>query len=305
MAKLDIQYDLLNYTPASASPVDANFDRIEQYANQELIERDGTVAMRAQLKLVGDPVAELDAAPKQYVDAVLPVGIIMMFGGAAAPPGGRWAICNGAEVETAVYPELYAVIGSAYGAPAAGRFNLPDLTDRFPRGAAPGVKGGAADAPVVNHTHNIAHGHPRGTSYNQNSFHYHDGVDHLHRVDIWSGGANARHSHAGVNFDTIQFTPNPGFYLSTTNPNPLLGAGVINAANFYVGSDGPDHAHAINGVSGAADRNLNTSQERGWHAHEFDVPVQNQDSANANGGVAATNANLPPYIGVTYIVRVR
>ena len=68
MAKLDMQYDILNDTPATASPVEANFNRIEQHINQELIERDGTVAMRAQLQLVGDPVTDLDAAPKQYVD---------------------------------------------------------------------------------------------------------------------------------------------------------------------------------------------------------------------------------------------
>ena len=106
---------MLNYTPASASPVEANFDRIEQHINQEVIERDGTVAMRAQLKLVGDPVNDLDAAPKQYVDQILPVGIIMMFGGTVAPPGGRWAVCNGAELESTVYPALFAIFGIAYG----------------------------------------------------------------------------------------------------------------------------------------------------------------------------------------------
>ena len=29
--KLDLQYDVLNYTPASASPVEANFNRLEQH----------------------------------------------------------------------------------------------------------------------------------------------------------------------------------------------------------------------------------------------------------------------------------
>ena len=70
MAKLDVTYDILNDAPASASPVEANFNRIEQHINQEVIERGGTVAMVAQLQLVGDPVTPLDAAPKQYVDAI-------------------------------------------------------------------------------------------------------------------------------------------------------------------------------------------------------------------------------------------
>jgi hypothetical protein len=69
MTKITLPYDLANKTPADAIPPETNFNRIEQHINQELIERDGSVAMRAQLRLVGDPVGVLDAAPKQYVDS--------------------------------------------------------------------------------------------------------------------------------------------------------------------------------------------------------------------------------------------
>lgn len=70
MTKITLPYDLANKTPADAIPPESNFNRIEQHINQELIERDGTVAMRAQLRLFADPVNVLDAAPKQYVDAM-------------------------------------------------------------------------------------------------------------------------------------------------------------------------------------------------------------------------------------------
>jgi len=89
VSKLTYQYDILNLTPANAQPVEANFTRIEDHVNQELIERDGSVAIRAQLKLVGDPIVALDAAPKQYVDQVLPIGLVMMWAAAAPPSNGR------------------------------------------------------------------------------------------------------------------------------------------------------------------------------------------------------------------------
>lgn len=69
MTKLDLPYDLANKTPADANPVETNFNRTELHINQELIERDGSVAMRAALRLANStPVDPLDAASKGYVD---------------------------------------------------------------------------------------------------------------------------------------------------------------------------------------------------------------------------------------------
>lgn len=300
MTKLDLQYDLVNYTPASASPVEANFGRIEQHINQELIERDGTVAMAAQLKLVGDPVAPLDAAPKQYVDAILPVGIIMMYGGAAAPPGGRWALCNGAELQTTDYPELSALLGTAYGG-SAGRFNLPNLNNKFPYGAAPGATGGSADAAVPAHTHPIDHTHALGTSSNESQNHQHTGVDHLHGVSIQSGGASARHLHQMPPISVYQNTGAPQFYLQVAASGLLPGAhydlSLLNSQ-----ADSPDHSHAVNGTTQGADRSLTTGGITNNHTHPFQTPAYG--GASGLTGVAATNANLPPYLGLTYIIRV-
>lgn len=299
MTKLDLQYDLQNYTPASASPPQANFNRVEQHINQELIERDGTVSMKAQLQLVGDPVNALDAAPKQYVDQVLPVGIIMMYGGAATPPGGRWALCNGAELQTTEYPELFAVLGSAYGG-TAGRFNLPNLTDKFPRGTAPGTSGGAADAVVVAHVHPITHDHPDTWTGVENQAHSHLGPDHVHGGG--TAGANARHVHAGAFGEIYRYNPfAPVGYFgggSAGNGSPF---DILNTAAVNSGTDTPDHAHAFS--TGGSDRSLQTGGENVNHQHYVDTPPFTGNSAST--GVTGTNANLPPYIGVTYIVRVR
>ncbi|MFC3944460.1 tail fiber protein [Pseudomonas gingeri] len=45
-----------------------------------------------------------------------------------------WLFCNGASLNRQDYPELFGVIGQAYGYKDADHFNLPDLRGRFIRG---------------------------------------------------------------------------------------------------------------------------------------------------------------------------
>jgi len=298
--KINYAYDLANLQPADANPVEANFSKTELHINQELIERDGTVAMRQQLKLAGDPVAPLDAAPKQYVDLVLPIGIILPFGSNVVPIGGKWLLCDGTEYQTADYPELFAVIGNNFvtGTPSAGHFNVPQMMDqRFMMGSSSvGSKGGNADAAVAEHTHPIDHDHPNVASSNEYSWHQHAGVDHLHRVDIWSGGQNQTHVHAMRGTEVIaQDGGSFGRFRVAdwqTTPYPVFG-NTLEASQ--------DHQHAINGWSGAADRALTTGSQNAFHAHYVDLPAY--AGASGSSGVAAANANLPPYLGVAFVIR--
>ena len=62
-----------------------------------------------------------------------PPGMIAPYAGDTAPDG--WLLCNGANVTSEKYPDLYAVIGTKYGTGKAGTFNLPDLRKRVPAGA--------------------------------------------------------------------------------------------------------------------------------------------------------------------------
>ena len=55
-----------------------------------------------------------------------PVGAISAFGGTVQPDG--WLMCNGAAVPRGQYPDLYAVIGTNFGAgDGSTTFNLPNL----------------------------------------------------------------------------------------------------------------------------------------------------------------------------------
>ena len=156
--------EILNDTPANATPVEQNYTTIEQYINSQVINRDGSVAMTAQLHLVGDPVNTNDAARKGYVDTLLPIGVMLPYCGQTAPAG-HWALCNGAALSTATYPKLYAVIGTRYGTGTAGTFKVPNMTARFPIGmdtaqtefSSTGKMGGTFIVPVPQHQHAMPH----------------------------------------------------------------------------------------------------------------------------------------------------
>jgi microcystin-dependent protein len=62
------------------------------------------------------------------------VGGITAFGGSTAPSG--WLLCDGSEVSRTQYAELFAVVGTNWGAGnGTNTFNLPDLRGQFLRGA--------------------------------------------------------------------------------------------------------------------------------------------------------------------------
>lgn len=62
-------------------------------------------------------------------------GMIMMWGGGnnAIPAG--WMVCDGTNLPSEQYPDLFDVIGTNFGAnPPTGTFYLPDLRGQFIRG---------------------------------------------------------------------------------------------------------------------------------------------------------------------------
>jgi microcystin-dependent protein len=66
---------------------------------------------------------------KGYIDTLLPIGSIAAVVDGMAY-GSGWLVCDGSVKAQAEYPDLYAVIGTTYGAGAAGEFKLPDTRGR-------------------------------------------------------------------------------------------------------------------------------------------------------------------------------
>ncbi|MBU3029103.1 phage tail protein [Paracoccus marinaquae] len=67
------------------------------------------------------------------------VGQIILFAGTFAPRG--WALCDGQTLPIDRYPQLFSLLGTAYGGDGQTTFALPDLRGRVPlhAGAGPGL----------------------------------------------------------------------------------------------------------------------------------------------------------------------
>ena len=171
-----------NNTPASATDVQWNFGTLENHVNSSLIDRNGTIPMTGQLTLAGAPTSALHATSKQYVDANtgVAVGVIVEYAGTVAPSG--WLLCEGAILDQASYPALFAVISTAFNTGGEGgtQFRLPDFRDRSAMGASGtkprGTLGGSADTSVATHSHTLSGATMTGTASSA--------PDHIHNTYI-------------------------------------------------------------------------------------------------------------------------
>lgn len=111
-------------------------------AMSDSLSRDGRGGMRANLQGGGFRGVNF-AAGVQGTDLVImsqlaagaggaPVGSVLDYAGSSAPTG--WLFCAGQTLSRADYAELFAAIGTAYGAPSGATFNIPDCRGRVTAG---------------------------------------------------------------------------------------------------------------------------------------------------------------------------
>lgn len=126
----------IDIVPADLSVTLSKLESSLQTTLTNAVQRDGDV-MTGPLELVGDAVEDLEAVPKQQLDAGLtvsaPPGAVMAFAQNTAPTG--WLKANGQLVSRTTYAALFAAIGTTYGAgDGSTTFALPDLRGEFVRG---------------------------------------------------------------------------------------------------------------------------------------------------------------------------
>jgi microcystin-dependent protein len=226
----------------------------------------------------------------------LPSGVIMPYGGTSNTPPDGWVFCNGANYGTATYPNLYAVIGTAYGG-SGSNFSVPDLRRRMvlgfgttASGTAVGVTGGSFD-----HTHSgPSHTHNMGNHTHSMQNHSH-GMEHTHGVTV-----------SGVSINTTTFSP--GLYTNAEAQRQALeDVGAINAPkNFYLVKNinyhsAFNHYHPINipnlnGSTGGASSG-NTGPPSSANTG---TPSDNNTGAS---GTDQTGSSNPPYMTLQYIIK--
>lgn len=167
------------------------------------------------------------AAARSAIGAELPAGAVMHFVMTTAPSG--WLKANGAAVSRTTYADLFAAIGTSFGAgDGSTTFNLPDMRGEFlrawddGRGIDPSrAMGSAQAAAMLNHTHTV--------TGNTNTTGSHSHTDGLSSYDPW--GNKFGSTMAGALTQTAS------------------GQQVSNRVNIFTSTDG-DHSHTVTGTTG-------------------------------------------------------
>jgi len=154
-------------TSAVASQVNRNFTDLVDFANDDTVHRDGSKPFTGDMSMgsykvtnVAAGTAANDAVNVAQLSDAVPTGFIGMHGAASAPTG--WLLCDGSLYSRTGYADLFAVIGTNFGAgDGSTTFAVPSFTNKFPYGdPTPGTTGGSNDAVTVSHTHTMGtHNH--------------------------------------------------------------------------------------------------------------------------------------------------
>lgn len=142
------------------------------------------------------------------------------FRWSASNPGTGWLLCDGSEVSRTTFSDLFAVLGTAFGAGnGSTTFNLPDPRGRSPmaRGQGAGLTNRALGqalgsenevAPLPSHSHKMAHTHLHE--------HFHK-MAHTHQLPGPGTGVGAGGGQGTLvgDFNTFTYEANP----DTDQPN--------------------------------------------------------------------------------------
>lgn len=250
----------------------------------------------ANLKINPSAALDKDGFTQSY-----PVGTIIMRNDSTIASG--WLLCDGRYVNTADYPELDAVVGTAYGARVGATFKLPPL--------------------VVNATNNPLKRIPFSTltsevAYPTNFFHTHTlGINARNFDSANTGG----HSHTTNSSATVAESPDHNHAASTgpiaTTSNaggsePGRSAGPNGPyASGPSGGTGHSHTTGTAWTTGTLGASLSHSHTVNFHnatnlnhAHNHTTNIAGVNHAvNASETATPTVGMYPPSMEVYFLIK--
>lgn len=295
-----------SWTAIDADQANAHYADVTQDNHTQYLKTDGTRAFTGLTAIGGSPVASAPAdtasdgsgvtlaranhrhARESAVtlqNLLIPAGTIWPTGAAAATTG--WLLADGTEVLGATYPALATEFGtgagSRFGAASVGNIKLPDLRRAFPMGKAAsgtgstlGGTGGSKDSITISHTHSHTHTMVQDA-------HSHVIAGHSHTGTVDAGGVHA-HGMDGDFGNRFAVTVGSSTHkLSTTGNDLQLDVSDID--------DDGNHQHTFTTNSGGNNTNNATATNQ-----------TSSTDATASGS-SGTDANLPPWVAVNYIVK--
>lgn len=220
----------------------------------------------------------------------LPIGTVIDFAGTTVPSD--YLECDGSAVSRTDYADLFAVLGTTWGAgDGSTTFNLPDLRGRVSIGAGTGTAGGATahafastggDERMKDHSHTLSRTTNVGIS------------DH-------AATACTRSTNAAVSEKTL--TGQVAAYADTG----MVGAGTTTSGVFSVGTR-QSTANRLSWTSGTSYRlKIDASHDHGMTQPAFTTPKFTHtitqpvfSAANTGGGTAD---NMQPFATVKKIIK--
>lgn len=151
-------------------------------------------------------------------------GIVVPYGGSTAPTG--WLMCYGQAVSRSTYANLFAVIGTTFGAGnGSTTFNVPDLRGRMAIG--PDNMGGGAAGRVAAAT---AQGYTAGVE-SIDFAHTHTTSDHTLTISEMPAHAHVNYDRGAYSHGDISVAGSLGGVVSTSNSSTVGGGAAHNHGN--------------------------------------------------------------------------
>jgi microcystin-dependent protein len=232
-------------------------------------------------------------------------GTIQMWPTNSAPTG--YLLCNGTAISRTTYAALFAVVGSTFGSgDGSTTFNLPNYVNRMPFGAnaatTASVTGAINDGSTLAGTTltvtsvssgTLAVGQViTGTGITANT--------RITALGTGTGGAGTYTVNVSQLVASTGITANP--WVSNGSTGGATDGVVVSHTHTATVTD-PGHVHGI------AVQNSNASYAGGpaipgtGATYNTNSAVTSITVANSTEGVTGTNANLPPYLGINFIIK--
>lgn len=175
----------------------------------------------------------------------VPVGTLLPWVGTSSAPSG-YLEADGSVVSRATYSELFAVLGTKYGAgDGSTTFGLPNLNGKHLRGTTSTVNVGTntgsdthtlSESQLPSHSHSISHTHTLAHTH---------GIGHNHSITLNNQSANHTHSLVANTNTTVNARANAGNTAGTGGNHNHSGGGHNHTLNSTNTSSTGGHNHSV------------------------------------------------------------
>ena len=233
-----------------------------------------------------------------------PAGTVSMWSGTSASVPSGYLLCDGSAISRVTYTDLFNAIGTAHGSgDGSTTFNLPNLSNRFVVGKGSSftlaATGGSADATLVSHSHTVnSHSHSSANLSTDNHSHGSGNLgvnSHSHNVNGHTNKTGS-HSHSG-NIPTPLYVP--GGDVDRGDSSSIFS--IDNSQTQFTNNTG-SHSHNVNGNTSSESPGV--SGNTGSNSATISGSTGSDSPGTDSQGSSATNANLPPYYALCYIIKV-